>query len=91
MWKAYGRCWEYLNPGYRDRMRVDKRSQFKSHKWIDLSSKVGVKVIFTGNESHNSLGSGERYHDPLRRIYSQVRYSEPSLKKQFALKLALKQ
>ena len=40
-------------------------------------------------KAHNSLGPGERYHEPLRRIYQKIRYSEPGINIQLALLLAV--
>ena len=37
-----------------------------------MTSEVVVAVETSGVESRISMGVGERYHDPLRRIYSKV-------------------
>lgn len=44
----------------------------------------------SGVESHNSIGDGERYHDPLRRIYQKIRFSEPGLELELVMRLAVK-
>lgn len=41
-------------------------------------------------ESHNSLGTGERYHEPFRRVLQKIRYSGPDVNAEHALRLAVK-
>lgn len=55
-----------------------------------LSDSVGVILKFSEVESHNSLGAGERYHAPLRRIYLKIRHESPQLDHRLALRLANK-
>jgi hypothetical protein len=76
--------------GYPNIMRTDAGSIFVSPKWkrfIDLSK---IKLVQSGVEAHNSLGIGERYHDPLRRVYHKVRKEFPSMSLELALRLAVK-
>lgn len=40
---------------------------------------VGTEVQLSGIESHNSIGSGESYYAPLRRIYRKIRNDQPKL------------
>ncbi|PXF45776.1 hypothetical protein BWQ96_04443 [Gracilariopsis chorda] len=44
----------------------------------------------SGVESHNSLRLGERYYEPLRRIYRKLRHDGPELDKAGIFRLALK-
>lgn len=71
-------------------MKVDQGSAFTSVKWTRLCDKVGVTVQESGIEHHNALGSGERYHDPLRRIFIKIRHESPSVKPKLDLRIALK-
>lgn len=45
---------------------------------------------YSGVESHNSLGSGERYHGPLRRIFNKIKYDNSKMKRELVLSLTLK-
>ncbi len=40
-------------------------------------------------ESHNSMGAGERYHSPLRRIYKKLKIEYPNLDNKTTLALAV--
>eukprot|EP00171_Calliarthron_tuberculosum_P003208 IDg3208t1 len=42
------------------------------------------ELRLTPTESHNSLGSGERYHSPLRRIFLKIRIDFPNIPKEIA-------
>jgi len=50
----------------------------------------GIELSLSGVESHNSLGCGERYHAPLRRIFEKIKYAEPNIESRLALRLAIK-
>lgn len=51
---------------------------------------AGVSLQFSGIESHNSIGIGERYHARLRRIFMAVTNQHPKLPKELVLRLAIK-
>ena len=40
-------------------------------------------------ESHSSLGPGERYHAPLKRIYNKLKEEEPGLSNELTLSIAV--
>ena len=44
----------------------------------------------SGKEAHNSLGIGERYHEPLREAFLKLREDYPKLNKDIILALAVK-
>ena len=50
----------------------------------------GVKLELSPTESHNSLTVGQRYHDPLRRIYRKGRHKFPTITEALTLSLANK-
>ncbi len=54
-------------------MRVDQGSAFTSVRWTNRAKALGTNVQESGVEAHNSFGSGERYHTPLRRILLKIR------------------
>lgn len=50
-----------------------------------------VVVVQSSNiEGHNEIGVGERYHAPLRRVYSASHLYDPSLAPELALRLDVK-
>jgi len=51
---------------------------------------VGIKLKLSAVESHDSVGSGECYHAPLRLLYNKIHFSSPNLGIQFCFRLALK-
>lgn len=69
-------------------MRVDQGSVFTSQKWQQITEAAGIFLHLSGVESHNSIGLGERYHAPLRRIFKKVRYDAPKFNPHLALRLA---
>lgn len=90
-WKETVMCCACLFPGYTNCIVIAAGSQFLFQNWIDLDSKIGVKVIFSGVEIHSSVIYGEWYHDSLQRIYHKIKicYGEHSLNQQISLKLAV--
>ena len=90
VWYAFLECWVTLYPGYPDKMRTDQGTQFKSPRWKELTDATGIQLILSGVESHNSIGPGERYHAPLRRIYQKIRYDFPNLNSNITLRIAVK-
>lgn len=55
---------------YPNNMRVDQGSVFTSMRWKALTNTEGISLQLSGIEIHNSIGLGEPYHAPLRRIYN---------------------
>ncbi len=72
------------------KMRVDQGSAFMSVLWTNHAMAVGTNVQESGVEAHNALGSGDRYHALLRRIYLKIREKHPKMDKIIILKLAVK-
>ena len=71
-------------------MRVDQGSPCTSVRWTRLCDKVGIEVKESGIEHHNALGAGERYHDPLRRVFKKVKHEYPGLNRELALRISVK-
>ena len=90
VWNAFLYCWATLYIGYPERLRVDRGSQFISKKFQETCNMTGIRLIYSGVESHNSIEAGERYHDPLLRIYQKIRFSEPDIALDLTLRLAVK-
>ncbi len=70
-------------------MRVDLGSIF-TRFWDEVTTLHGIEMQLSGVERHNSIGSGERYHAPLRCVFDVVRKSYPKLNPEIALCLAVK-
>lgn len=90
VWAAYTQCWSTVYVGHPNCFRTDSGSVFTSTRWNQLTSDNGIELKISGVESHNSLGLGERYHEPLRKIYRKLHHEAPDLEKAIVLRLALK-
>ena len=90
VWSAFLQCWVSVYPGYPDVIKTDQGSVFTSSEFLKLSTMAGVKIELSGVESHNSLSAGEKYHDPLRRIYEKILFDNPSMPPDFILSTAVK-
>lgn len=90
VWDAFVSCWRTLCIGNPLKIRVDQRSAFTYVRWTRLCDNMGIKVQESEFEHQNALGSGERYHDPLRRIYKKVKHEHPAMENKLALRISLK-
>lgn len=90
IWLAFVMTWCLVYTGYPNRLRTDQGSAFTSDRWRQLADTNGVKLRLSGIEAHSSLGIGERYHEPLRRIYRKIRYTHPTVSPLYLLKVAVK-
>jgi hypothetical protein len=90
VWIAFLECWATLYAVYPDKMRTDQGAQFTSPRWKELTDSVGIELVLSVVESHNSIGAGERYQDPLRRIYQKVRFDFQDLQTDIALQISVK-
>jgi hypothetical protein len=77
VWNALLRCWSTMYVGFPMSMLTDQGSVFLSRDWKASCAALGIRLRHTGTESHNSLGTGERFHAPLRRIYNKVSLDHP--------------
>lgn len=89
VWQAFVECWSSVYMSFPNRLKLDQGSAFTSARWKKLADTVGMCLELSGIESHNSLGSGERYHDPLRRIFRKITYDNESLTDEAALRLSV--
>jgi hypothetical protein len=70
--------------------KTDQGTQFTSPRWKELTDSVGIESVLSEVESHNSIGSGERSHGPLRRIYQKVRFDFQDLQADTAHRISVK-
>jgi hypothetical protein len=71
------RCWSTTYVGFPVSMLTDRGSVFLSRDWIPSCAALGICLRHTEIESHNSLGTGERFHAPIRRLYNKVLLDQP--------------
>lgn len=90
VWEAFIECWCTLYTGYPNRLRTDAGSIFTSPRWEALAEDCGISMSRSGIESHNSIGLGEKMHDPLKRVYKKIKIQDPDLDRVEALRFATK-
>eukprot|EP00171_Calliarthron_tuberculosum_P022911 IDg22911t1 len=91
IWDSILNSWATIYTGMPNRMLVDQGSAFgKSDAFISIATRSNVQVETTGIEAHNSLGLGERYHQPLRNTFRKLRIEYPTAPKELLLKLSVK-
>lgn len=76
--------------GHPSKIKVDQGSVFTSKKWEELSSSHGIEIILLCVESHNSIGVGKRYHEPLRKIFNILRNANQNENPEIILRYAIK-
>ena len=89
VWRAYLSCWTTRYVGYSTEIHADRGPCFNSDEWSSYLQATGIKRKDSGIESHNSLGSGETYHDFLRKVYNRVRSEHRAIPKEDTLALAV--
>lgn len=89
IWDAPVEAWSSVYIGYPRILKTDRCKAFTSADWKKLAEMTGMSVQISGNESHNSLGVGERYHDPLRRVFDTVCSEYPNLDPETAMRCAV--
>ena len=89
VWQTILDCWATLYTGLPRKILVDQGSQF-GDLFISMAAASRVEVQRTGIESHNSLGLGERYHQPLRNTFRKLNVSYPNVDKQSLLNFSVK-
>lgn len=72
LWESFLRSWVTLFIGYPNTLRLDQESAFDSVEFRKLSNDAGIALQFSGIESNDSLGVGEKYHGPLRRVLERL-------------------
>jgi hypothetical protein len=50
---------------------------------------LGIHLRHTGIESHNSLGTGERFHGPLQRVMGKLKHDHPRIPDSVGLSMAV--
>lgn len=89
-WNALLECWEALYVGYQNVIRLDQEACFTAGVFKDLETARGIHLKFSGPTSHRSLGAGEKYHHPLRRVFYIIRKRLPKIDTEVVVKLPIK-
>lgn len=89
-WNSFIVFWATAYVGYPDLFRVYQESVFTGREFGDLAKDAGIEVQLSGVQSHNAIGIGERYHDPLRRIFLRICEDVPDLDHHVSLQIAVK-
>lgn len=69
--------WASVYCGYPDVLRVDREPTFIASAFRDSTARCGVVIQAPGIEVHNTIGVGERYHDPSRRVLMRSTWMMP--------------
>lgn len=73
LWKEFIDCLASVYTCFEDAIRLDRETSFVSKGFRENGKDVGIHLQFSGIESHNSTGKGERYHYPLRIVLDIVK------------------
>jgi hypothetical protein len=90
VWNTFLTGWATLYIGFPECILADQGSVFMATHWKTACELSNIHLRHTGTESHNSLGSGERFHSPLRRIYEKISLEFPTIPEHVRLALSVK-
>ncbi len=71
-------------------MRFDQWSAFRTVRWTRRADAVGTVIQTSRVESHNSIGSNERYNTPLRRIFNKIEHESHKMDRKIVSRIAVK-
>lgn len=89
IWATTLECWATIYIGLPRKILVDQGTQL-GDLFVSLGALNNFEVQQTEIQAHNSLGLGERYHQPLRNTYRKVRTVHPNQDKKLLLSFAAK-
>ena len=69
---------------------ADAGKQFMARKFKQYAANMGIIVKNAPVEAHHSIGMVERYHGPLRRVYSIIITEIPGIEADLALQMSFK-
>jgi hypothetical protein len=85
VWSVFTKCWAHALCGQPASILCDQGSVFLSEKFTTMCAISEIELRRTGTESHSSLGAGERYHSPLRRVFNKIRLENPQVQREYCL------
>lgn len=89
IWQKILECWAIIYSGLPSKILADQGSAFGS-KFNHLVKLADVEVSRTGIEAYSSLGTGERYNEPIRTIIRKIMAVNPKTNKNLTLACAIK-
>lgn len=60
-------------------IRLNKKAGSTAKRFRDLATAYGISSQFSGAQSHNALGVGEKYHELLRQVFRILRQRHPAI------------
>lgn len=90
VWFAFVITWYVMYKWYPNTLLTWQRSIFTSARWRQLTDIQGNQRRLSGIGAHSSLGIGERYHEPIRRIYRKIQLGHPRVPPGYILCVASK-
>ena len=90
VWDQLRSCWidTYLGPP--DLITTDAGKQFTSREFKQYAANMGTIIKTVPVEAHHSIGLVERYHGPLRRVFTIITTEIPGINPEMALQMAFK-
>lgn len=68
VWFDFVEGWAEIYVVYPDVISLEQESTFRSEYIRSVTEEMGIELQLFGVESHNSRGTGEGHHAPLRMI-----------------------
>lgn len=65
-------CWATVYVVYASTSQLHLESTFDSKLFREIATKQGIISQLSVVKSHNSIGVGECYHEPLRCVFNQI-------------------
>jgi hypothetical protein len=90
IWNFFLRIWTTVYVGYPESMLTDQGSVVMAAEWSFACKLAEIHLRHDGTESHNFLGTVERFQAPLRRIYMKLKHDYPLFHRDVRLALAVK-
>lgn len=90
IWLTFLHCWNTVYITRLNKVRSDRESGVNSALFNDPKNSNRIALQLFPGKGHNAIGTGERYHDSLQRIYQALHRSHPVLTSQLTLPLAVK-
>lgn len=90
LWQYFITCWGSVFSGFLKVFLLDRETSFTYEKIRNNAKDLGITLQFSGIESHNAIGQGERCHYPLSRIFKITSEEHPLLKNPQILRVSAK-
>lgn len=70
LWNAFIKFWETRYVAYSTVLCLDQEAELTANGFEDHATVQGPHLQFSVSTAHNSLGTGEKYHLPIRRVFT---------------------